>query len=189
MLARFFLIAAVACLFIVPVASAEIIDAEFAGVMIDITPTIDVMYDGGIVDMSSAQALDLICANLTFTVHANDQIIQMRAGASKLFKDDNPMSPFMIPVALGEEVVLTVDEALVYYEQHGDLPTLETTFDAGPHGIITIYHTPWMGFGSGLNGTWSFDVDVFICWQGTDAELPTGMYSGAVVLWAQFPVI
>ena len=188
MLARFFLIAAAACLIIVP-ASAEVIDVDFAGVQVTITPTIDVTYSGGVVSLTDAQALELICADLVFTVHANDQVIQMRAGGSKLFKDDQPLSPNWIPVKLDEDVVILVDEPGVYYETHCAEPTLTVMFDAGPHGMITIYHTPWMGYGSGLAGTWSFDVDVHFCWQGTNAELPKGLYSGAVVLWASFPGI
>ena len=189
MLARFFLIAAAACFIIAPAASADVIDGEGAVVFVLITPTIDVMYNGGEVQMDTSQANDQICALLTFTVHANDQVIQMMGGGSRLFKDDNPMSPYAIPVDSTEEVVLTVDDPGVYFETHSALPSLVLVADAGPYGMIDIFHTPWMGFGSGLNGTWSFDVTLYMCWLGSDAELPVGRYSGFVFLWATFPVI
>ena len=182
MLARFFLIAAALCFMIVPAALADSTDADWGRVYIEILPTVDVTYEGSDIDMGSAQAQDLICATLTFSVHANGQDICMRGGASKLFKDDIPLSDFFIPVKADEEAVLTA----AYGESHSGFPTNEYVHTCGTYGDITIYRTDFFAFGSGDPGTWSYDVDLYICWQGDDAELFQGDYSGAVVLWAQY---
>ena len=181
MLARFILIAAVVCLMVAP-AVADTTDCEFGRVYLDLLPTIAVYYDGGDIDLGDIQALDQVCATLTFTVHANGQDIALKGGASKLFKDDIPTSSMTIPVDIVTPAVLTAS----YGESHDGLPTFLTTYTAGQYGAVEINHTEWFFFGSGDPGTWSHDVTVYICWQGDDAELFQGDYSGAVILWAMY---
>jgi hypothetical protein len=182
MLARFFLITAALCLIMAPAAFADLEDAAAGRVFIEILPTVDVNYYGGDIDMGSAQAQDQICVTLTFSVHANGQDIAIRGGATKLFKDDIPSSQFSIPVDSLTEATIRA----TYGEIHGMLPTLEMSGDVGPYTAVMIYHTDWMNYGSGDPGTWSYDVDLYICWHGNDAELFQGDYSGGVILWAQY---
>ena len=52
-----------------------------------------------------------------------------------------------------------------------------------------IHHTPYIPFGSGQAGWWSYEVDFSICWHTDDAELFQGDYSGAVVLWGMYIAI
>ena len=182
MLARFFLITAAVCFILAPAVLADTEDADWGRVYVEILPTVDVTYAGSDINLGDAQAQDEICATLTFSVHANGQDIQMRGGASKLFKDDIPMSEFFIPVKTDKEAKLTA----AYGEWHEGFPINELTHTCGIYGDITVYHTDFFPFGSGDPGTWSYDVDLYICWQGNDAELFQGDYSGAVILWAQY---
>ncbi len=182
MLARFFLVAAAVCFMLAPAAFADLEDADYGRVFIEILPTVDVTYQGSDIDMGSAQAQDQICVTLTFSVHANGQDIALRGGASKLFKDDIPMSQFFIPVCQTTEAVIHA----AYGEEHAGFPTMMMSHEVGPYGIVEIQHTDWFAFGSGDPGTWSYDVDLSICWHGDDAELFQGDYSGGVILWCQY---
>jgi hypothetical protein len=182
MLGRFLLIAAALCVVLTPAAMAEMEDSDFGHVDVTILPTVAVTFMSGDILCDEAQALDQICAELIFSVHANGQDIAMMCGASMLFKDNQPGSQFFIPVDDTEEAVITA----AYGESHGELPILEDTYGLGGYGNVTVYHTDWMGFGSGDPGTWSYDVTVDICWQGDNAEIFQGNYSGGVVLWAMY---
>ncbi len=182
MLARFFLTAAAVCMIVAPMTFADEEDSDWGRVFVEILPTVDVNYFGGDIDMGSAQAQDLICATLTFSVHANGQDIAVRGGATRLWKDDIPASSFWIPVDATTEAVITA----AYGESHSDFPVLEMPFTVGPYGEVIVYHTNWWDFGSGDPGTWSYDVTFYICWHGEDAELFQGDYSGGVVLWAMY---
>ena len=183
MLARFFLSAAVLCFLIAPTALADELDVDWGRVFVEIDPTIDVFYEYGDIGLGHAQAQDEVCATLTFSVHANGQDISLRGGGSKLWKDDNPLSPYSIPVDSTVLATYTVtDTAYSAYEEA--FPNQSMAFAGAPYG--DIYHTGWIGFGSGQAGSWSYEVDFHICWHGYDAELFQGDYSAAVVLWGKY---
>jgi hypothetical protein len=165
------------------------IDEDFGHVEVRILPTVAVTFLSGQMDVAEAEALDLICATLLFQVHANGQDIKLKAGASYLFKDDNPQSSFFIPVDVTTPVVISVSDP-AYSQTETGLPVLMTDMDLGGNfGVVTIHHCDWLDFGSGDAGTWSYDVTVEICWIGDDAEIFQGMYSAGVVLWAQYYMI
>jgi hypothetical protein len=160
-------------------------DSDWGHVGVTILPTVRVTYLGGDIHVGEVTALDQICAQLLFEVHANGQEIAMMAGGSVLYKDDNPNSSFQIPVDQLTEVVITA----AYGEYHSLLPDMSMLFPLGMFGEVMVYHTDWMYFGSGDAGTWSYEVYVDICWQGDDAELFQGEYSGGVVLWSMYVAI
>ena len=56
MLARFFLITAALCLILAPAVFADLEDADYGRVFIEILPTVDGTYEGSDIDMGSAQA-------------------------------------------------------------------------------------------------------------------------------------
>ena len=181
MLVRLILAAAL-CLMAVPAVLAADNDADFATVSVVIDPTVEVTVETAEIDLGHFKATDPICATVMFRVHANAQVIKMSGGASRLYKDDNPTSPFQIPVDQTVEAHINADYG-TSTERHGGFPTLTTLRDTGPYGTLTIYHTNEFEFGSGDAGTWSYPVTVDICWRADDAQLFQGRYSGAVVLW------
>ncbi|MFZ5432686.1 MAG: hypothetical protein ACOZB3_02830 [Calditrichota bacterium] len=183
MLARFFLIIAAMCFLVAPAfAQDQAMDANWGRVFVEVLPTVAVYYSGAEMNLGAIDALDEVCATLMFTVHANGQDIAMRCGASKLFKDDIPTSRYWIPV--NPEHLARISAA--YGQFHEGAPVNELVHTVGPYGDVSVYHTDWFNFGSGDGGTWSYDVEVFICWLGDDAELFQGDYSGGVVLWAMY---
>jgi hypothetical protein len=167
---------------VVPAVLAADHDADFAVVSVVIEPTVEVTVETAQVDLGQFKATDLICATMMFRVHANSHVIKMSGGASSLYKDDNPTSPFQIPVDQTVEASINADYG-TWTERQGGFPTLTTLRDTGPYGTLTIYHTSEFEFGSGDPGTWSYPVTVDICWRADDAQLFQGRYSGAVVLW------
>ena len=183
MLARTFLFSLL-CLIVAGGAFAtdDVVDSDWGHVEVNILPTVRVTYLGGDIFLGDANALEQICATLEFEVHANGQDIAMMCGASYLWKDDEPSSEFYIPVDQSTEAVITAS----YGEFHSGLPILMDPFDMGVFGSVDIYHTEYFEFGSGDPGTWSYNVTVYICWQGDDAELFQGDYSGGVVLWSMY---
>jgi len=181
MLTRFSLIVAAVCFVMAP-AMADMEDCNFGRVFVEVLPTVAVYYSGGDINMGSIQALDEVCATMTFEVHANGQDINLRCGATKLFKDDIPTSTYHLPVAVDPEAIISAS----YGQSHHGPADQILTHPVGPYGTIEVFHTAWFPFGSGDGGTWSYPVEVTICWHGDDAELFQGDYSGGVVLWAMY---
>jgi hypothetical protein len=187
MLARLILVAAL-CLMAAPVALASNNDADFGSVNLIVEPTVEVTVVTAEVPLGPINATDPICATVGFEVHANGQQIAMAVGASILYKDDNPHSLNQIPVDQTTDAEISVNYG-TWTQTHTGLPTLLTSFDAGVYGLLNIYHTNNFNFASGDDGTWSYPVNVNVCWRGYDAEIFQGRYSGAVVLWATYVAI
>jgi hypothetical protein len=167
-------------------ATTDPMDEDFGHVQVQILPTVDVLFLSGAMDVTEIMALDQVCATLYFQVHSNGQVIQLRGGASALFKEDVPGGQFNIPVDQATPVVIKVDDVLYDQEEQG-LPILMTAVDFGGNfGLTDVYHCDWLQFGSPDGGSWSYDVILTICWLGDDAELFQGMYSAGVILWAQY---
>lgn len=119
---------------------------------------------------------------IVFRVDANVQVITLSVAVSNLFKDDAPTSPYFIPInvvagvgvapVIGSELPAGQDNKLAY---------VTTPILVGPYaGLATEVGT----FGSGQNNHFSQEVVVTPSWVQVDPELPTGEYSGLVVLTA-----
>lgn len=186
MLARLVIAAALCFLMAVPAALASPTDDSFGSVNLRVEPTVEVTTTTASVPLGSINATDPVCATVGFEVHANGQEIKLSVGASVLYKDDNPSSTLQIPVDQTVNAQITAVYGPAWSVTESGLPTLLTSYTAGPYGNVPVRHTVDFVFTSGAPGAWSYPVNVNICWKGNNAELFQGRYSGAVVLWASY---
>jgi len=197
MLARFLAATAAFCMILLPsvVSPSPEDDASgYLSTMID--PTVRITFDPpgytSCMENTNYNAIDPICCDAYFEVHANAQEIHMWCAASFIFKGDNPHSPSYIPLDWNTDAVITAGIDDPYHEVH-ELPLDEGVsfdYDFGPgFGIAPVYSTPSAYFDSGATDSWSYVVCIELCWLGYNAELPQGEYSAGIVLWAShYPI-
>jgi hypothetical protein len=163
------------------VAVADLTSSATAVVSVNVVSNVAVGVVTGLVNLGNVQTGPFSGA-IIFRVDANVQAINLSVAVSNLYKDDAPTSAFFIPVyvlpgvgvvpAIGSELPAGEDNRLPY----AATPILINGFA----GLSTVTGT----FGSGQNNHFSQDVVVTPSWIQPDSELPTGEYSGLVVLTA-----
>lgn len=163
------------------VAMADLGSSATARVSVNVVSNVAVSITAPIVLLGDIQT-GPFSGTITFRVDANMQVIGLGVAVSNLYKDDAPTSAFFIPVdiapgvlvapVIGNELPTGSDNMLEY------VPTVVDV--AGYSGLATVVGT----FGSGQNNHFSQEVLVTPTWIQTDPELPTGEYSGAVILTA-----
>jgi len=163
------------------VASADLTSSATATVYVNVVSNVAVGVVTGLVNLGNIQTGPFSGA-IVFRVDANVQVIGLSVAVSNLYKDDAPTSEFLIPVlvAPGVAVVPVIGSELPAGEDN-KLPYADTPVFVGPYaGLSTVVGT----FGSGQNNHFSQEVVVTPSWNQPDDELPTGEYSGLVVLTA-----
>jgi hypothetical protein len=120
-----------------------------------------------------------ICAVIPFTVQANTPGVRLQVSATHLYKGGSAAAPF-IPLVLGEPPEVISDVTQV------GSPDNVLPWSAEPytsHGLPGLCTEP-REFVCGRE-TFQADVDVKVCWQNNNPELPTGNYVGYVKLRAE----
>jgi len=125
---------------------------------------------------------DIPC-HIAFTVHANNQNVDLQVVATDLYKDnDATQSVNFIPISSTGATIACQHGG----EIHNGTGVLEWQISP-PGGMIP---QNWTGkvsrtgtFGNGV-GTFSQDVTVSLTWKTTNAEILTGDYEGTVKLIA-----
>ena len=119
------------------------------------------------------------CAIAGFRIDANVQDLDIQICATDLYKGDSPLSPFKID--LDKPLGATVSNAGGAFNPTGGASNV-LVFDNTPTGNLIHglpeFCTPAIEFSAGTNGTFSEDVDVEVCYNSSDTELPQGEYSG-----------
>jgi hypothetical protein len=124
-----------------------------------------------------------VTGKVCFEVDANIQILNFRAAATDLYRDDNPSSVYKIPVAgTGAQITCQYGRQIpsgtgLLAWQADPSPSM---LPAGWTGAVSETGT----FESGQNGAFSQPVWVTVQWDQSDAALPAGRYSGFVKLAA-----
>jgi hypothetical protein len=163
------------------VALADLTSSATATVSVNVVSNVAVGVVTGLVNLGNVQSGPFSGA-IVFRVDANVQVVTLSVAVSNLYKDDAPTSTFLIPVfvtpgvavvpEIGSQLPAGSPNVLVYDP---------TPIFVGPFaGLSTVVGT----FGSGQNNHFSQNVTVIPSWIQADAELPTGEYSGLVVLTA-----
>ncbi|NOY44108.1 MAG: hypothetical protein GXP50_01445 [Deltaproteobacteria bacterium] len=163
-------------------------------VQVHIDPNIAV--SGGVqVTQQSFQAGE-IPVDVAFTVHANTQWVTLQAMGTPLYKADDPMSPYEIPIDLAADVMVDIlpdengvsgnpspgyDWGLAWSADSGECSEIPVTPDGR---TWPWFCTETSIFESGNNGTFSHDLVLTFTWFNEDNELPKGDYSGWVKLIA-----
>lgn len=166
-------------------------------VQVHIDPNVAV-FGGTQITQQSFQAGD-ISVDVGFTVHANTQWVELQAMGTPLFKADDPMSPYMIPIDFATDVWVEIlpDEAGVSgnpspgydwglaWLANGENGSECSEIPVTPDGRNwPWYCTETSIFESGQNNTFSHDLVLTFTWINEDNELPKGDYSGWVKLIA-----
>lgn len=163
------------------VASADLTSSAAAVVSVNVVSNVAVGVVTGLVNLGNVQTGPFSGA-IVFRVDANVQVIGLSVAVSNLYKDDAPTSIYFIPVYVlpGVGVVPVIGSELPAGEDDR-LPYTGTPVFVGPYaGLETVIGT----FGSGQNNHFSQEVVVTPSWFQVDDELPTGEYSGLVILTA-----
>ena len=163
------------------VAFADLTSNATANVAVHVVSNVAVGVVTTVVDFGNIQT-GPFGGPIIFRVDANVQTLVLAVAVSNLYKDDAPTSPYFIPI----DVAAGVGVAPVI---GSELPTGEDNRLA--YNPSPIYVGPFAGlstvpglFGSGQNNHFSQEVVVTPTWVQVDNELPTGEYSGVVVLAA-----
>ncbi len=120
---------------------------------------------------------------ITFRVDANVEAIDLQVAVTDLYKGDSLTAEATIPVA--QDAGVTVQPANGNETKGGDN---NLAFEGT--GMIKEFPaatTEVGNFESGQKGHFSQEVDVTVTWNQPDPELPTGEYSGYVMLTAMIP--
>jgi hypothetical protein len=163
------------------VASADLTSSASAVVSVNVVSNVAVGVVTGLVNLGNIQT-GPFSGSIIFRVDANLQVIDLSVAVSNLYKDDAPTSAYFIPVYVlpGVAVVPVIGSELPAGEDNV-LPYVTTPIFVGPYaGLATVFGV----FGSGQNNHFSQEVVVTPSWIQLDPELPTGEYSGLVILTA-----
>jgi hypothetical protein len=110
-----------------------------------------------------------------FMVDSNSQMLRIGAAASDLFKGDVPGGPYSLARKGGVKIVCTGANTL-----NG----VSNIVTYGPGTVVingfTAYNTNAIIFESSQSNRFSLPCYLTFTWGTTDAELPTGQYSGYV---------
>jgi len=163
------------------VAFADLTSNATANVAVHVVSNVAVGVVTTVVDFGNIQT-GPFGGPIIFRVDANVQVLFLGVAVSNLYKDDAPTSPYFIPI----DVAAGVGVAPVI---GSELPTGEDNRLA--YDLSPIFVGPFIGlqtvgglFGSGQNNHFSQEVVVTPTWVQIDNELPTGEYSGLVMLTA-----
>ena len=118
-----------------------------------------------------------------FRIDANQEQVGIQIEATPLWKGDDPFNNDVEPIGLCDYDAVEIDPDNANPLQGGD------AFPEPVSGGININGSPSQRFEtiifeSSQNGHFSQDLDVTVCWDQRDPELPTGEYSGWVKLTA-----
>lgn len=155
-------------------------------VFVDVDANIAVASMAPYFNLGSIQT-GLFSGTIPFRVDANTEQVMLSAGASGLYKGDDPDSVFVPPIPLYNDPLDL--EAGIDIIPHLGNPT-------GGHTQRAIYEQPviidgfagmqteTVTFESAQNNHFSQQVDLVITWTQDDPEKPMGEYSGKVKMWA-----
>jgi hypothetical protein len=163
------------------VVSADPQSQAGAVVAVNVVSNVAVGVVTGLVNLGNVQT-GAFAGQIVFRVDANVQVVNLSVAVSNLYKDDAPTSTYFIPVYVPAGVPVVPEIGTVLPAGASNVLPYETTPISilGFAGLATI-SAP---FGSGQNNHFSQNVSVFPAWIQADPELPTGEYSGLVVLTA-----
>jgi hypothetical protein len=163
------------------VAFADLTSSATATVSVNVVSNVAVGVVTTVVNLGNVQTGPFSGA-IIFQVDANVQAVTLSVAVSNLYKDDASTSPYFIPIYVlpGVGVVPAIGNQLPAGSGNR-LDYLTAPILVGPFaGLSTVTGT----FGSGQNNHFSQQVTVTPSWIQPDSELPTGEYSGLVVLTA-----
>ena len=118
-----------------------------------------------------------------FRIDANKEQVAIQIEATPLWKGDDPFNNEVAPIELCDSSAVEIDPEYANPIQGGD--QFPSPIEGG--SIINGSRSQRFEaiiFESSQNGHFSQDVDVTVCWDQRDPELPTGEYSGWVKLTA-----
>ena len=124
---------------------------------------------------------------IPFRVDANTEQVMLSAGASGLYKGDDPDSVFVDPIPIYNPI--DDPEAGIDIIPHLGNPVGGHTHRAIYEQPVIIDAFPGMQtetvtFESAQNNHFSQQVDLVVSWTQDDPEKPMGEYSGKVKMWA-----
>ncbi|MHB8763876.1 MAG: hypothetical protein ACYDA8_06005 [Deferrisomatales bacterium] len=195
---RKYLALAVAGALLVPsLALADLSSTSTKRVEVRILPSMAVTTDSLAASVTPALQTGQIGINVPFRIDANTQFVMMQAFVTDLYKADQggagtssphflthtgavnvTIAPSPDPEAGGGMVGANGPASLAYNN--------ETQSTLAPDGLTwTFYKTAQGTYESGIRGRFSHDITLRAFWQNLNAELPQGLYSGWVKLFAQ----
>ena len=118
-----------------------------------------------------------------FRIDANKEQVAIQIEATPLWKGDDPFNNEVAPIELCDYSAVEIDPENANPIQGGDGFPSPTEGGSIINGSRSQRFEAII-FESSQNGHFSQDVDVTVCWDQRDPELPTGEYSGWVKLTA-----
>lgn len=150
-----------------------------AHVYVVVNPDIAVQPLTANVDAGSVQYGNF-SATVRFRVDANKEAVVLGAGASPLFKGDDPSSSIVSPIPLAAGVTISPTNANPV-QGGSNVANYQSPCDVASFpGLCTNS----IIFESSQNGHFSQDVSLTFTWNQDDHEKPMGEYSGKVKLIA-----
>ena len=168
------------------IASADLENDASCHVFVEVAANIAIESMAPYFNLGSIQT-GVFSGTIPFRVDANTEQVMLSAGASGLYKGDDPESVFVDPIPLYMPVEL-LDNGIDIIPHVGN-PT-------GGHGHRAVYDQPVIidlfpgmqtesvVFESAQNNHFSQQVDLVVTWTQDDPEKPMGEYSGKVKMWA-----
>lgn len=157
-----------------------------AHVYVNVVSNISVQALTSNVGMDDVQTGD-ITGELKFRVEANMEAVTISAGATKLYKGDDPSNIEVEPILLDTEKGATyiADNANPLAGASNNASCSESAEQVlTPNGPMDSYDCDSIKFESSQDGYFSQDVMVELHWNQDDPEKTTGEYSGYVFFWA-----
>lgn len=159
---------------------------SMAHVYVNVVSNISVQTLTSNVGMDDVQTGN-ITGELKFRVEANMEAVTISAGATKLYKGDDPSNDEVAPILLDTEKGATyiADNANPLAGASNNAPCSESAEQVlTPNGPMDSYDCDSIKFESSQDGHFSQDVMVELHWNQDDPEKTTGEYSGYVFFWA-----
>lgn len=195
---RKYLALAVAGAFLVPsLALADLNGTSTKRVEVRILPSMSVTTDSLAASVTPSLQTGQIGLNVPFRIDANTQFVIMQAFVTDLFKADQGGAGTSSAHKLTHDANVLVTIAPSPDPENGNAMvgangpaslaydnTTEATL--APDGLTwTFYKTAQGTYESGIRGRFSHDITLRAFWKNLNAELPQGLYSGWVKLFAQ----